>query len=350
MKIAVLISGGVDSSVALNILQNEGHNLTAFYLKVWLEDELAFLGECPWEADLKFVRSVCDQLDVPLEIISLQSEYLERVVSYALDELRAGRTPSPDIFCNQRIKFGAFFDHIDSSYEKVATGHYAQIAQYNGTFHLKRAPDPVKDQTYFLSGMYQSQVARVLFPIGNMMKREVRQLARAFDLPNQARKDSQGICFLGKIRYPDFIAFHLGEKKGDIVNRETGQILGPHRGYYYYTIGQRYGLGLSGGPWYVVQKDVERNIIFVSHATRHKNTSRNQFVVTNPNWIAEPPEKTALQLKLRHGPELINCEIEAIDNNQLSVTIAEKDSGIAPGQFAVFYDGDLCLGSAVIDH
>ena len=181
------------------------------------------------------------------------------------------------------------------------------------------------------------------------MKREVRQLARDFDLPNQARKDSQGICFLGKIRYPDFIAFHLGEKKGDIINRETGQILGPHRGYYYYTIGQRYGLGLSGGPWYVVQKDVERNIIFVSHATRHKNTSRNQFVVTNPNWIAEPPEKTALQLKLRHGPELINCEIEAMDNDRLSVTIAEKDSGIAPGQFAVFYDGDLCLGSAVIE-
>ena len=213
MKIAALISGGVDSSVALNILKNEGHDLTAYYLKVWLEDELAFLGECPWEADLKFVRAVCDQLDVPLEVISLQSEYLERVVSYALDELRAGRTPSPDIFCNQRIKFGAFFDHIDSSYEKVATGHYAQIAQSNGTYHLKRAPDPVKDQTYFLSGMYQSQVARALFPIGNMMKSKVRQLARDFDLPNQARKDSQGICFLGKIRYPDFIAFHLGEKK-----------------------------------------------------------------------------------------------------------------------------------------
>ncbi|MYF18701.1 MAG: tRNA 2-thiouridine(34) synthase MnmA, partial [Gemmatimonadetes bacterium] len=164
MKIAALISGGVDSSVALNILKNEGHDLTAFYLKVWLEDELAFLGECPWEADLKFVRAVCDQLHVPLEVISLQSEYLERVVSYALDELHAGRTPSPDIFCNQRIKFGAFFDHIDSSYEKVATGHYAQIAQSNGTYHLKRAPDPIKDQTYFLSGMYQSQVARALFP------------------------------------------------------------------------------------------------------------------------------------------------------------------------------------------
>ena len=183
MKIATLVSGGVDSSVALNLLKNEGHDLTAFYLKVWLEDELSFLGDCPWETDLKFVRSVCEQLNVPLEIISLQSEYLDRVVSYALDELRAGRTPSPDIFCNQRIKFGAFFDHIDHSYAKVATGHYAQICERDGVFHLQRAPDPVKDQTYFLSGMYQTQVARALFPIGHLLKSDVRKLAQDFELP-----------------------------------------------------------------------------------------------------------------------------------------------------------------------
>ena len=349
MKIATLVSGGVDSSVALNILKDEGHELTAFYLKVWLEDELAFLGDCPWEEDLKFVRSVCDQLDVPLEVISLQSEYLERVVAYALDELRAGRTPSPDIFCNQRIKFGAFFDHIYASYEKVATGHYAQIAEENGAFHLKRAHDPVKDQTYFLSGMYQAQVARALFPIGHFLKNDVRKLAQDFNLPNQARKDSQGICFLGKISYPDFIKFHLGEEKGDIVDRETNEVLGPHRGYWYYTIGQRYGLGLGGGPWYVVHKDVEDNVVYVSHRTRREDESRDQFVVANPNWILDPPEKTALQLKLRHGPELIDCNIEALDDGQLSVKIAQMDSGIAPGQFAVFYDGDVCLGSAVID-
>ena len=349
MKIAVLISGGVDSSVALSLLKNEGHDLTAFYLKVWLEDERAFAGDCPWEIDLKFVRAVCEQLDVPLRVIPLQAEYLDRVVAYALDELRAGRTPSPDIFCNQRIKFGAFFDHIDRSYEKVATGHYAQIAARNGGFQLKRAPDPVKDQTYFLSGLHQAQIAHALFPIGHLTKPEVRALARDFDLPNRARKDSQGICFLGKIRYADFIAFHLGDKTGDIIDRETGRILGRHRGYYYYTIGQRYGLGLGGGPWYVVEKDVANNVIFVSHATRYADASRDRFVVANPNWIAEPPDKTTLQLKLRHGPALIGCTITHADNNRLSVTLEKKDSGIAPGQFAVFYDGDVCLGSAVID-
>ena len=349
MKIAVLISGGVDSSVALSLLKREGHELTAFYLKVWLEDELAFLGACPWEADLKFVRAVCEQLDVPLRVISLQAEYLDRVVAYALGELHAGRTPSPDIFCNQRIKFGAFFDHIDRSYEKVATGHYAQITTRNGVFQLKRAPDAVKDQTYFLSGLRQAQVARALFPIGHLTKAEVRALAREFDLPNRARKDSQGICFLGKIRYADFIAFHLGEQKGEIVDRETGRILGHHRGYYFYTIGQRHGLGLGGGPWYVVQKDVENNVIFVSHATRYADAARNHFWVANPNWIAEPPRKTALQLKLRHGPAMTPCTIDPADDDRLSVTLAKSDSGIAPGQFAVFYDSEVCLGSAVIE-
>lgn len=349
MKIAVLISGGVDSSVALSLLKREGHELTAFYLKVWLEDELAFVGACPWEADLKFVRAVCEQLDVPLRVISLQAEYLDRVVAYALRELHAGRTPSPDIFCNQRIKFGAFFDHIDRSYEKVATGHYAQIATRNGFFQLKRAPDAVKDQTYFLSGLHQAQVARALFPIGHLTKAEVRALAREFDLPNRTRKDSQGICFLGKIRYADFIAFHLGEQKGEIVDRETGQILGHHRGYYFYTIGQRHGLGLGGGPWYVVQKDVGNNVIFVSHATRYADAARKHFVVANPNWIAEPPSKTALQLKLRHGPAMTPCTIAPTDDDRLSVTLAKSDSGIAPGQFAVFYDSEVCLGSAVIE-
>ncbi len=349
MKIAVLVSGGVDSSVALNLLKDEGHDLTAFYLKVWLEDELAFLGDCPWETDLKFVRSVCEQLNVPLEVISLQSEYLERVVSYALDELRVGRTPSPDIFCNQRIKFGAFFDHIDASFEKVATGHYAQILKLDGMFQLRRAPDPVKDQTYFLSGMYQDQVARALFPIGHLMKNDVRKLAQDFDLPNQSRKDSQGICFLGKISYPDFVKFHLGEEEGDIIDIETQRVLGPHRGYWYYTIGQRQGLGLSGGPWYVVQKDVEKNIIYVSHGTQHQDESRDQFVVAKPNWIAQPPEKTDLILKLRHGPEMIDCSIEMMDHERLAVKMAEKDSGVAPGQFSVFYNGEVCLGSGVIE-
>lgn len=348
MKIAVLVSGGVDSSVVLNLLKEEGHDVTAFYLKVWLEDELSFLGECPWEEDMTYVRAVCEQLNVPLEIVSLQAEYLERVVSYALAELRVGRTPSPDIFCNQRIKFGAFFDHIDDSFEKVATGHYAQIAYDNGKALLKRAPDPVKDQTYFLSGMFQEQVARALFPIGKYMKDDVRALAQNFDLPTKDRKDSQGICFLGKIRYPEFIKFHLGEQEGEIVERETGRVLGPHKGYWYYTIGQRQGLGLSQGPWYVVEKDTENNIIYVSHQMNQVDQSRDALVVGEPNWIAGAPNKTTLQLKLRHGPVIVPCEIALLDNNRMAVKMAQKDQGVAPGQFAVFYDDEICLGHGVI--
>ena len=227
MKIAVLVSGGVDSSVVLKLLKDEGkHELTAYYLQIWLEDELSFLGECPWEEDLSYVRQVCEQLDVPLKIVPLQKEYRERVVSYVIDELNNGRTPSPDILCNERVKFGAFFDAIDESYDKVASGHYAQVIEKEGHFELHRAPDPVKDQTYFLSSLRQDQLARALFPIGHLEKHEVRDLAESFDLPNKSRKDSQGICFLGKIKYSDFVKFHMGEKEGEVVELETGKVMG----------------------------------------------------------------------------------------------------------------------------
>ncbi|MBN2843178.1 MAG: tRNA 2-thiouridine(34) synthase MnmA, partial [Sedimentisphaerales bacterium] len=212
MKIAVLLSGGVDSSVVLAMLKDQGHELTAFYLKIWLEDDMAFMGDCPWEQDLWYARAVCGQLGVPLEIISLQSEYYDRVVSYALAELRAGRTPSADIFCNQRIKFGAFYDRIDDQYDKVATGHYASIEQDGDIYRLVKGIDPVKDQTYFLSHLNQAQLSRALFPLGQYTKAQVRAMAKTYDLPTQDRKDSQGICFLGKIKYNEFVKFNLGEK------------------------------------------------------------------------------------------------------------------------------------------
>lgn len=350
MKIAVLVSGGVDSSVALNLLKNEGrHDITAFYLKVWLEDELAFLGDCPWETDLRYARAVCEQAGVDLQVVSLQSEYLEKVVTYALEELKAGRTPSPDVLCNQRIKFGEFFRKIDADYDRVATGHYAQIEEAGGACLLKRSPDPVKDQTYFLSHLSQAQVRRACFPIGHLTKPEVRALAWEFDLPTKDRKDSQGICFLGKISYPDFVRFHLGERAGDIVSCESDRVLGAHRGYWYYTIGQRQGLGLSGGPWYVCGKDVARNIVYVSHQTQRMQRARDRFIVSALNWISTPPGKEALQVKIRHGPHASGCRVQPIEGGRLSVAIQERDSGIAPGQVAVFYDGEICLGGGVIE-
>lgn len=350
MKIAVLVSGGVDSSVALNLLKREGHDLTAFYLKIWLEDELSYLGDCPWEQDLAYVRAVCEQAQVPLQVISLQKEYWDQVVAYTMQEIKAGRTPNPDILCNQRIKFGMFFNHISKGFEKVATGHYACVQEKNGIFSLSKSPDPVKDQTYFLSYLSQEQLSRALFPIGHLHKHQVRQLAHEFNLPNKDRKDSQGICFLGKLKFNDFIAHHVGQKPGDLIEYETGKKLGTHKGFWFHTIGQRQGSGLAGGPWYVVAKDPQANAVFVSRNYYSDDKQRNSFTVSNCNWISgNAPTKKDLQVKIRHGKQLYNCTVNRLEDDRWQVTLGQDDQGIAPGQFAVFYDGSECLGAGVIE-
>jgi len=398
MKIAVLISGGVDSSVALRLLKDEGHDLTAFYLKIWLEDELSYLGQCPWEEDLKYVRQVCKVADVPLEIVNMQKEYWDTVVRYTIDECKAGRTPNPDIFCNQRIKFGHFYEKVFqkplkkvfglskisdfasqkarnasrtslhgahethsgfryassfpsklTDFDKVATGHYAQIEEKDGLFFLKKSPDPVKDQTYFLSHLSQKQLSRAIFPIGKFTKSEVRKLAKKYDLPNKDRKDSQGICFLGKIPYREFIKQHLGENQGDFIEQSTGNRLGEHKGHWFYTIGQRFGLGLSGGPWFVVDKDVKKNIIYLAQGYEPKEVYRKEFDVVNMNWISPVEARliAPLQVKVRHGKSIHPCTVKK-DGKKLHVTLKKPVHGIAPGQFAVFYDNDYCLGGGKI--
>ena len=350
MKIAVLLSGGVDSSVALRLAQAAGPNdVTAFYLKIWLQEELAFLGDCPWEDDLRYARAVCEQAGVPLQVLALQSEYQDRVVEHALSELKRGRTPSPDILCNQYIKFGLFFERIDSSFDKIVSGHYARVEEEEGRFLLKRSPDPVKDQTYFLSRLNQAQLSRIWLPIGHLIKKEVRALAQDWQLPNRDRKDSQGICFLGKIKYPDFVRFHLGEKDGEIIDVDTGKLLGTHHGVWFHTVGQRQGLRLGGGPWYVVRKDLGDNRLFVSHADRYLTHARRQFTVEDVHWMAGPPSRAELQTKIRHSPHLADCEVRPVEENRWEVTLRHKDQGVAPGQSAVLYDGDLCLGGGVIE-
>lgn len=349
MKIAVLVSGGVDSSVALRLLKAEGHELTAFYLKIWLEDELSFLGSCPWEDDLTYVRAVCEQTGVPLEIVPFQKEYWERVVAYTIDEVKAGRTPNPDMLCNARIKFGAFYDAFGKDFDKVATGHYARVENNDDVTVLKMSPDLIKDQTYFLSQLTQAQVAKALFPIGGFEKGEVRKLAEKFELPNALRKDSQGICFLGKIPFDKFLEYHLGKRSGKLVEYETKKVLGEHDGFWYFTVGQRRGIKLSGGPWYVVAKNSETNEIFISHGEHHGELAKDTFMVGGLNWISGiAPEKTELRVKVRHGAKLYPATVSFIENNRLQVTLREGDLGLAAGQFAVFYDGEYCLGGGVI--
>jgi tRNA-specific 2-thiouridylase len=347
--IAVLTSGGVDSSVALCRLVEQGkHRLEAYYLKIWLEDELAFLGQCPWQEDLEYVREVCRLAGVPLTVVPLQSEYLSSVVDYVTSELEAGRTPSPDVLCNRTIKFGAFVDRVGERTELVASGHYARISRKQGIAHLLRGADPVKDQTYFLSQLEQQQLSRCLFPVGELTKAEVRAEARRLGLPNQDRPDSQGICFLGRIPYDDFIAFHLGEHRGEIRELATDRPLGHHRGYWFYTIGQRRGLGLAGGPWYVAAKSPERNLVYVVNALQLDEHRRDSFTVDRPNWIAGVPGPGRYRVRIRHGERLLTCSISTAREGSLAVVLEEGDPGVAPGQFAVLYDDEECLGGGAI--
>lgn len=361
-KIAVLVSGGVDSSVALALLKQAGYDVTAFYLKIWLEDELAYLGDCPWEEDLAYVRAVTEQLGVPLEIVPLQKEYWERVVQSAIDEVRAGRTPNPDMLCNARIKFGAFLDFLEGKsspegaqqvegFDYIATGHYAWVEEKSGKKFLKKTPDAIKDQTYFLSQLSKQQLKRAIFPIGEFEKTKVRELAETFKLPNAKRKDSQGICFLGKIPFDAFLRHHLGERKGKLIDIETGKEMGEHPGFWYFTIGQREGIGLSGGPWYVVKKDTEKNIIYIGHQAARVENASDHFLVRDLNWFNEKPEDgMELSVKLRHGPKEYNAKVQWQDEQTLEIFLQnETDPGVAPGQYAVFYHGDYCLGGGVIN-
>lgn len=351
MKIAMLLSGGVDSSVALAELKRQGHSqITAFYLKIWLEDDLSYLGECPWEEDLEYARGVCEMLDIPLEVVSLQRAYWDRVVAHTVAELKLGRTPSPDILCNENVKFGAFADLIDDSFTHIASGHYARVERVGADSRLLKGVDPIKDQTYFLSRLSQKQLNRALFPIGHLPKADVRKLAAFYDLPTQNRPDSQGICFLGKLKFSEFVKAHLGESEGSIVDIDSGKVLGQHKGFWFHTIGQRKGLGLSGGPWFVVQKDAVKNIVYVSCEESRLNRPQLEFTVGSMHWLEKPSSFAAeFQVKIRHGVRTTNCRLEEVDADRLRIHLDEADGGVAPGQYAVIYSGDTCLGSGVID-
>ena len=370
-RVALLLSGGVDSSVALRLLQRQNYLVTAFYLKIWLEDELAHLGQCPWEDDFQTCQAVCEQANVPLETISLQQEYKERVISYTLQEARQGRTPNPDILCNSRIKFGCFYDAIASrDFDYVASGHYAQLIRdedRTAPVRLVRAPDPVKDQSYFLCALTQEQLQRVLFPIGHLEKKQVRELAEEFQLPNRQRPDSQGLCFLGKVKFDEFLSAYLGERPGNIVDAATGDVLGQHRGVWYHTVGQRKGIGLfldpiatSRGPWYVVAKDPENDLVLVSNEYDEEifTAARSQIAVEDIQWICGSPPGTSsdensnsfrLSMKIRHGPKIVQGVLTLNEDGVSGdVKLDQKDGGLAPGQYIVFYEDEECLGGGVI--
>ena len=353
MSIAVLISGGVDSAVVVHKLKEKGHNdLQLFYIRIGMDTDE---GDCAAEEDIEMCTLIAKKYGLPLEVVSLHQEYWDNVMEYALRTVKAGLTPNPDMMCNRMIKFGYFEQRWGKDFDITATGHYANTAFVGDTKYLAMAVDPVKDQTDFLAQITYEQLLHLTFPIGNLPKEEVRRIAQEAHLPNAYRKDSQGICFLGQINYNDFIRRHLGVKKGPIIEIETGKKLGEHNGFWFHTIGQRKGLGLSGGPWYVVKKNVHDNVVYVSNGYgtakqygRVLHLDEMHFISGNPWQNTDRPVE--ITFKNRHTPILAKAKFTHLRNSEWVIESETDVQGIAPGQFAVIYDaqGRLCYGSGVI--
>ncbi|MDE6277742.1 MAG: tRNA 2-thiouridine(34) synthase MnmA [Muribaculaceae bacterium] len=362
MNTAALVSGGVDSAVVVHLLKEQGIDPHLFYIRIGMDTDE---GDCSAEEDIEMCSLIAKRYGLSLDVVSLHEEYWENVMEYALRTVRAGLTPNPDIMCNKMIKFGYFEERWGKDFDITATGHYAStLIDAEGRKWLATAVDPVKDQTDFLSQISYGQLKHLMFPLGELPKASVRELALKAKLPNALRKDSQGICFLGKINYNDFIRRHLGERPGKIVELETGKILGEHRGFWFHTIGQRKGLGLSGGPWFVVGKDIEANTIYVSNGYdtekqygRRLRLGEMHFITTDP-WGAEAGkgEGVEISFKNRHAPNFMKGRLRHVEGTPLGeggeyiVGSEEKVQGIAPGQFTTIYDKDarVCIGSGVI--
>lgn len=354
MNIAALVSGGVDSSVVVHQLKEMGYDPTIFYIRIGMEDENGYMG-CTAEEDIEITSFVAKKYGLKMETVSLQKEYWDNVVEYVIRTVRNGLTPNPDVMCNRLIKFGSFIDKYGYEFDKIATGHYAQTYFENGKHYLGTALDPVKDQTDFLAQITYSQVSRLMFPIGHLMKSQVREIAVSQNLPSASRKDSQGICFLGKINYNDFIKRYLGEKEGKIIEKETGKILGTHKGFWFHTIGQRKGLGLGGGPWYVVAKDSAENIVYVSQGYDVETQYGKTVPLDDFNFITENPwgdftDPVDITFKIRHTPEFTKGKLFNEGNGSYRIESEDKIQGIAPGQYGVIYDPAhrICYGSGVI--
>lgn len=353
MNIAALVSGGVDSSVVVHRLKEQGYDPTVFYIRIGMEDEKGYI-DCPAEEDIEITSYIAKKYGCKFEIVSLHEEYWENVVSYTIDNVRRGLTPNPDMMCNKMIKFGCFEQNWGHNFDKIATGHYATTSLVDDKIWLSTAKDKIKDQTYFLGQINYVQASRLMFPIGNLLKEEVRQIAAEQKLPSAYRKDSQGICFLGKINYNDFIKRYLGEKEGKIVDFETGKILGTHKGYWFHTIGQRKGLGLSGGPWFVIKKDINENIIYVSNGydpdTQYGNVvNLSAFSFITEDIWGEFEDEKQITFKVRHTPDFTEGRLKRI-GDVYRIYSNDKIQGIAAGQFGVVYDQSqiLCIGSGII--
>ncbi len=350
--VVVGMSGGVDSAVAALLLKREGRDVVGVFMKNWEEDGED--GVCTAAADYEDVKNVCNVLGIPYYTVNFSREYRDRVFSYFLDEYRRGRTPNPDVLCNCEIKFRAFLDFaMSTGAALLATGHYARLKKDGGA-RLLRALDAGKDQTYFLAGLTAEQLERAVFPVGGLLKSEVRRIARENGLPNAAKKDSTGVCFIGERNFKQFLMQYLPAQPGDMVT-ESGRIVGRHDGLMYYTLGQRKGLGIggrsdgTGEKWFVIGKDLARNLLIVQQG-EHDELFSLSLDAPSVNWIAgQPPAgEFSCTAKFRYRQPDQAVFVTAEDGGA-HVRFARPQRAVTPGQWVVFYDGDACLGGGIID-
>ncbi len=350
IKVIVGISGGVDSSVAALLLKEEGYDVTGIFMKNW--DDTDENGFCTAEEDFEDAVAVCNQIGIPYYSINFEKEYYDRVFTYFLDEYKKGRTPNPDVMCNKEIKFKAFLDFAKNlGADYLATGHYARVDRKDGETKMLRGLDNNKDQTYFLSQLSQNQIEDVLFPIGNLQKSEVREIAKKAGLATAEKKDSTGICFIGERDFNEFLSNYLPARPGNIIDIE-GNIMGNHDGLMYHTIGQRRGLGIGGEgeAWFVYGKDLEKNELLVCQGKNNPLLFSNKLYGSEFSTISdkESPKEFDCTAKFRYRQADIKAHVKVLGDGKVEVTY-DPTKAVTPGQAAVFYDGDVCLGSAIID-
>lgn len=377
------MSGGVDSSVAAALLKEQGYFVAGAYMKNFSEESWQGVleADCPWEKDVADAKAVCDKLGIEFRSFNFEKEYAEKVIEYFFAEYAAGRTPNPDIMCNKEIKFGLFLEKaLELGFDYIATGHYARVQVIGDrnqelesyklspiSYHLTKGLDPKKDQSYFLYTLMQEQLKHVLFPIGEYTKPQVRQLARDFELPNAEKKDSQGLCFVGHINLREFLKQRLPERAGEIVD-PNGNVIGSHPGAWYYTIGQRHGLGIGarpqslrssvggqgGSPYYVSERDVETNVITVVEGRDNELMLSKEAKIRDVHWINGPQEfPLSCTAKIRYQQKdqrvtLTDADFTQTNADTVRVLFEQSQFAIAPGQAIVFYDGDRVLGGGII--
>ena len=353
-KVIVGMSGGVDSSVTAWLLKEQGYDVVGLFMKNWEDDDDS--EYCSSRQDLIDAVSVADRIGIDIEAVNFSKEYKDKVFANFLSEYEAGRTPNPDIFCNSEIKFRAFLDHaLGMGADLIATGHYARVREVDGLFQLLKAEDGSKDQSYFLYRLNQEQLSRTLFPLGGLLKREVRDIARQIGLANSEKKDSTGICFIGERPFREFLNRYLPKEPGEMKTPE-GKVVGRHDGLMYYTLGQRQGLGIGGGrestgePWFVAGKDMAKNELIVVQGHDHPALLNDHLQAGQLHWIAghDPRTHWVYGAKTRYRQADAPCEIESVGGDICEIRFAQPQWAITPGQSVVVYESNVCLGGGII--